>query len=273
MSDFITLQCPSCGGKLSVGNNVLSLKCEHCGVEHIIRREAGEVTLESYARCPICNRNDKAEKVSAILRSQTLSAQGVAYQTVTTHVNTGFGTTPISQQVAMPVQTSQMSELAKYLAPPAKPDPDMAVIVKEQPSHKSLVGAILFVLAGVSFGVCTLSVFVTYLSELENIENVFVAAATVIGLLLLTLFILGLSIFLFVFTVPKERRRNRERKSAYQEKIRQRQQKNEETEKRWTAAMERWNQLYYCGRDDCVFLPGLHTHAPVSKMMDYLYQL
>ena len=271
MSDFITLQCPSCGGKLSVGNNVLSLKCEHCGVEHIIRREAGEVILESYARCPVCNRNDKAEKVSAILRSQTHSAQGVAYQTVTTHVNTGFGTTPVSQQVAMPVQTSQMSELAKYLAPPARPEPDKSVIVQEQPSHKSLLGAILFVLAGAGFGLCTLSVFVAYLSEIGNIKNFFAAAATVLGLFILTLSILGLSIFLFVFTVPKERRRNRERKSAYQEKIRQRQQKNEETEKRWTAAMERWNQLYYCGRDDCVFLPGSHTHAPVSAMVEYLY--
>ena len=273
MSDFVTLQCPSCGGKLSVGNNVLSLKCEHCGVEHIIRREAGEVTLESYARCPVCNRNDKAEKVTAILRSQTHSAQGVAYQTVTTHVNTGFGTSPVSQQVAMPVHTSQMSELAKFLAPPVRPEPDNAVLAKENPSHKSLLGAVLFGLAGAGFALCTLSVFVVYLSELGHIENVIAAAATVLGLFLLTLSALGLSIFLFAFTVPKERRSNRERKSDYEEKVRQRQQKSDQIEKRWATAMDRWNQLYYCGRDDCVFLPGAHTHAPVSRMMDYLYEV
>ena len=273
MSDFVTLQCPSCGGKLSIGNNVLSLKCEHCGVEHMIRREAGEVILESYARCPICNRNDKAEKVTAILRSQTHSAQGVTYQTVTTNVNTGFGTTPVSQQVAIPVQTSQTSELAKFLAPPVKPEPDKSVIVEEKSSHKSLLGALFFGLAGAGFLFLTLVVFAVYLSELENIENLITAAATVLGLFLLSLSTLGLSVFLFAFTVPKERRSNREMKSVYQEKIRQRQQYNAEADKRWTTAMDRWDQLYYCGRDDCVFLPGTHTHAPVSTMMDYLYQV
>jgi hypothetical protein len=238
----------------------------------MIRRDAGEVTLESYARCPICNRNDKAEKVTAILRSQTHSAQGIAYQTVTTTVNTGFGSTPVSQQVPVPVQTSQTSDLAKFLAPPIKPEPDKSIIVDEKPSHKSLVGALFFGLAGVGFLLLTLIVFAIYLSELSNIENIVVAAATVLGLILLALSSLGLSVFLFIATVPKERRRNRERKSAYEEKIRQRQHGNEEAERRWATALDRWNQLYYCGRDDCVFLPGTNSHAPVSAMVDYLYR-
>ena len=272
MSDFITMQCPNCGGKLSIGSNVTSLKCEHCGIEHMIRREAGEVTLESYARCPICNRNDKAEKVTAILRSQTHSAQGIAYQTVTTTVNTGFGSTPVSQQVPVPVQTSQTSELARFLAPPVKPEPEKSVLEEPKPSHKSLTGAIFFGLAGVGFLLLTLVVFAAYLSGLENIENLVAAAATVLGLFLLSLSALGLSVFLFAFTVPKERRSNREMKSAYQEKIRQRQLQTEENSNRWNTAIERWNQLYYCGRDDCVFLPGSHTHAPVSVMVEYLYR-
>jgi predicted RNA-binding Zn-ribbon protein involved in translation (DUF1610 family) len=272
MSDFITLQCPSCGGKLAVGNNVLSLICEHCGVEHMIRREAGEVTLESYARCPVCNRNDKAEKVTAILRSQTHSAQGITYQTVTTSVNTGFGSTPVSQQVAIPVQTSQMSELARFLTPPAKPEPDRSVIEEPKPSYKSLTGAILFGMAGVGFSLLTLVIIAAYLADWANIENFIVAAATVLGWFLLALSTLGLSVFLFIFTVPKERRRNREQKSAYEEKVQQRQNRNVEAERRWTTAMDRWNQLYYCGRDDCVFLPGAHTHAPVAAMTEYLYR-
>jgi predicted RNA-binding Zn-ribbon protein involved in translation (DUF1610 family) len=272
MSDFVTMQCPNCGGKLSIGGNVTSLKCEHCGVEHMIRREAGEVTLESYARCPICNRNDKAEKVTAILRSQTHNTQGITYQTVTSSVNTGFGTTPVSQQVAIPVQTSQTSELARFLTPPARPEPDQSIIEEPNPSHKSLAGAILFGMTGAGFSVITLIVFALYLADWANIENLVAASATVLGLFLLALSALGLSMFLFVFTVPKERRSNRELKSAYQEKIRQRQLQTEENSKRWNTAIERWNQLYYCGRDDCVFLPGSHTHAPVSAMVEYLYR-
>jgi predicted RNA-binding Zn-ribbon protein involved in translation (DUF1610 family) len=272
MSDFVTLQCPSCGGKLAIGSNVLSMKCEHCGVEHMIRREAGEVTLESYARCPICNRNDKAEKVTAILRSQTHSAQGITYQTVTTSVNTGFGTTPVSQQVAIPVQTSQMSELARFLTPPAKPEPDKSVVEAPNLSHKSLTGAILFGMAGAGFSLLTLVIFAAYLVDWANIENFIVAAATVLGWFLLAFSTLGLSVFLFAFSVPKENRANREKKVVYEEKVRQRKQNNDEMDKRWATAMDRWNQLYYCGRDDCVFLPGAHTHAPVSVMMEYLYR-
>jgi predicted RNA-binding Zn-ribbon protein involved in translation (DUF1610 family) len=272
MSDFVTMQCPNCGGKLSIGSNVTSLKCEHCGVEHMIRREAGEVTLESYARCPICNRNDKAEKVTAILRSQTHSAQGITYQTVTTSVNTGFGSTPVSQQVAVPVQTSQMSELARFLTPPAKPEPDKSVIEEPKPSHKSLMGAIFFGMAGAGFSLLTLVIFAAYLADWANIENLIVAAATVLGWFLLALSTLGMSIFLFAFTVPKENRSNREKKAVYEEKVRQRKQENAESDKRWAIAMDRWNQLYYCGRDDCVFLPGAHTHALVSTMAEYLYR-
>jgi predicted RNA-binding Zn-ribbon protein involved in translation (DUF1610 family) len=272
MSDFVTMQCPNCGGKLSIGSNVTSLKCEHCGVEHMIRREAGEVTLESYARCPICNRNDKAEKVTAILRSQTHSAQGITYQTVTTSVNTGFGSTPVSQQVAVPVQTSQMSELARFLTPPAKPEPDKSVIEEPKPSHKSLMGAIFFGMAGAGFSLLTLVIFAAYLADWANIENFIVAAATVLGWFLLALSTLGMSIFLFAFTVPKENRSNREKKAVYEEKVRQRKQENADSDKRWAIAMDRWNQLYYCGRDDCVFLPGAHTHALVSTMAEYLYR-
>jgi len=47
------------------------LNCRHCGSEHLVRREGGSVTLESFARCPKCGRNDRVEKVSVILRSHS----------------------------------------------------------------------------------------------------------------------------------------------------------------------------------------------------------
>lgn len=68
MSDFITLSCPNCGGKLEVSQNTLSLVCQHCGSEHLVRREAGSILLEEYARCPVCNRNDRCEKITKFSR-------------------------------------------------------------------------------------------------------------------------------------------------------------------------------------------------------------
>jgi predicted RNA-binding Zn-ribbon protein involved in translation (DUF1610 family) len=58
------LSCPNCGGKLDVSPTTLSLLCQNCGTEHLVRREAGNILLEGYARCPVCNRNDRVEKLT-----------------------------------------------------------------------------------------------------------------------------------------------------------------------------------------------------------------
>lgn len=62
--DFITLNCPSCGGKLKVQPNAETLVCHFCGSEHMVRRNNSGVSLERFARCPTCGRNDKSRKAT-----------------------------------------------------------------------------------------------------------------------------------------------------------------------------------------------------------------
>lgn len=62
--DFIVLMCPSCGGSLEISSGTNSLKCKYCGLECIIRRESGTVSIEAFACCPTCHRNDKTVKAS-----------------------------------------------------------------------------------------------------------------------------------------------------------------------------------------------------------------
>ncbi|MCX6054301.1 MAG: hypothetical protein NTZ74_05175 [Chloroflexi bacterium] len=45
MTDFISLTCPSCGGKLQITNDIERFACGNCGVEHIVRRSGGTVSL------------------------------------------------------------------------------------------------------------------------------------------------------------------------------------------------------------------------------------
>jgi hypothetical protein len=40
----------------------------------------------------------------------------------------------------------------------------------------------------------------------------------------------------------------------------------------WNVAMQRWNDLYYCSRDDIVFDPATSVYAPVEEMMGFLYR-
>ena len=40
---------------------------------------------------------------------------------------------------------------------------------------------------------------------------------------------------------------------------------------RWEKAMERWNQLYYCGRDETIFNPYDGTSTSIENLEKYLY--
>jgi hypothetical protein len=45
MPDFVTLSCPSCGGKLNVTDDIQRFACGHCGREHVVTRAGGIVSL------------------------------------------------------------------------------------------------------------------------------------------------------------------------------------------------------------------------------------
>lgn len=42
--------------------------------------------------------------------------------------------------------------------------------------------------------------------------------------------------------------------------------------KRWEGAFHRWDSLYYCARDDIVFIPGESGHVNPEKMSLFVYQ-
>ena len=45
MPDFITLSCPSCGGKLKITEDIERFACAHCCTEHVVKRGEGIVSL------------------------------------------------------------------------------------------------------------------------------------------------------------------------------------------------------------------------------------
>jgi len=45
MTDFVTLTCPSCGGKLQITNDLDRFACRFCGNEFAVRRGSGTVSL------------------------------------------------------------------------------------------------------------------------------------------------------------------------------------------------------------------------------------
>lgn len=50
--EYVTLSCPSCGGELAIAGDIDRLACAHCGVEQIVRRTGGLVSLAPVAVGP-----------------------------------------------------------------------------------------------------------------------------------------------------------------------------------------------------------------------------
>lgn len=45
MPGFVTLSCPTCGGKLEITQDIERFACGYCGNEHVIRRGGGIISL------------------------------------------------------------------------------------------------------------------------------------------------------------------------------------------------------------------------------------
>jgi predicted RNA-binding Zn-ribbon protein involved in translation (DUF1610 family) len=45
MADFVTLTCPTCGGKLQITPDIDRFACAHCGNEHLVMRAEGAIAI------------------------------------------------------------------------------------------------------------------------------------------------------------------------------------------------------------------------------------
>ena len=72
MSDFVTLSCPSCGGKLKITSDIDRFACTYCGQEHIVNRGEGVIYLSPITDSvqKIETNTDKTASELAIVRLQ-----------------------------------------------------------------------------------------------------------------------------------------------------------------------------------------------------------
>jgi hypothetical protein len=77
MGVFITLTCPTCGGKLQITSDVERFACAHCGNEHLVRRGHGVVSLVPVVRSldGLRSATDRTASELAIRRIQGEIAQ------------------------------------------------------------------------------------------------------------------------------------------------------------------------------------------------------
>jgi hypothetical protein len=227
--DLLPAQCPNCGGKLNVDPSLDSLTCQFCNTEHMIRRNvSGTISLEAFARCPLCKRNDQVEKISAILNKQTSQSNGyVPQQRIFTDNNGHVQSRTINVQV----QTKHETTLAQRLVSPEKP---------KAPGKMQTWPILLLAVPAIFYAQSTRG-FLTMLVAL--------------------LFTAGL-FAIWIVLEKDNKKKHIENMMAHEREL-----------GRWKQAVSRWQSLYYCGRDDIVFVPGEKTSANMVDFIQYVYTL
>lgn len=260
MGDLITLNCPSCGGKLEISGNSSILTCNHCGSEYIVRREAGAISLETFARCPCCGRNDKVEKVSAIIRSNTQRSMSFDLNHLAQSTYSGNGTDYFKH-----IQNEQTvtTNLAKSLEPPTKPKNILRPeLEKEIDNDWFLRGYLIFVVFSL------LSLFLYLIMQETNTFRIM----SFLSLPIIGLFLVGIVWYKGFASRKKIEKKNEEIRKRNNTKVEQWRLKNQLSLVSWETAIDNWKRLYYCYRDDVVFIPGWGTYASVDQMEEYLSQ-
>jgi predicted RNA-binding Zn-ribbon protein involved in translation (DUF1610 family) len=250
MDDLITLSCPSCGGQLRIESNTTNFTCYYCGQQHRLRIE----DVEAFGRCPICRRNDKVEKVKAIRHKKD----------------------SLAARLAPPKDP----ERTFVYQPKQKPEPLKKTILNEEKTKSRYTKRAQIILP---LSVGLLILFVYLISQ--DSSRFYPAWFFLLGLIGLVL-----SIVYFIGGKIDEKKLN---KKLQEQLINDWQSQNEKQLNEWTdyiqqydndfhqksammkgkyaKAMQRYDQLYYCHRDDCVFIPGESGYAPSAKIDEFLF--
>lgn len=191
--------------------------------------------MSDQVKCPKCGQIDMVQKVSA------LHGTGIAvgeYSGPSVGVVTPVG----SGRPALVTGSTRLSgvsqtALSAKLAPPAKP-------IYKSPGGWLLTGFIILILAGAIFGL------------LGGIGLVGTSEERTNAIIMFPWF-LGIAIALLWW-------RNREGSK--------RRRKFEQEIAIWKEVIRKWNRLYYCARDDSVFILGQNPFVPVDQMTAFLYE-
>ena len=195
--------------------------------------------------CPIDNKDDAIQKVSAVVASgqSTGTFSGPTGGAVSYDGKLG------SVSGYSSLSGSSTSNLAQLLSPPSKPNKPVGF------GFAWLYLWIVVVTLGTVIGFIPMMIVMGIGSLLgAGVENPFVMIFSIISQWVGIIIVLGWLIF-------KDRQKKAKNEVVYlKEKL------------IWERAMAKWNRLYYCHKHDIVFDPeNGETHTPTS-LKEFLYQ-
>jgi hypothetical protein len=154
--------------------------------------------------------------------------------------------------------------VSQRFAPPS--EPQIQFTLPHPPSNKIGCSSGSFIGALALFGVSGLCSFVNSSSAGRNAPTFII----IVSLIALMFVVSG------IFFKGEEKEKRKIVDIEYKKQITEYEQKFElqrsEALRLWGRAMEKWDMLYYCERDDCVFIPQENIYVSASRMSDILYK-
>ena len=208
--------------------------------------------------CPKCKQTDQIQKVTSIYGLNTKEW----YETRTS--TDADGHTHSYQE-----RHEAHTQLGLKLKPPQQP---------AQPTHPGLWygigGLVAFILLSVlcplvfiplSFILPLAGTAAAFLPNIQGIPTWLISAAVVI-LPILCILVVGVALLIWLGVKVKQRfdrdmQNYRDKKALW----------DRDEMPRWQAAKNRWDQLYYCMRDETVFIPAENKAIALDDMAKYLY--
>lgn len=209
--------------------------------------------------CPKCKQTDQVQKVTSTYGLNTKEW----YETRTTTNSDGHTSTYQERREAH-------TSLGLKLKPPPQP---------AQPTHPGLWygigGFVAFILGSTlclplilipfSFLLPLAGTAATLFPEVQGIPTWLISAGA-IGIPMLCFLIAGLALVIWLGSKIKQRF-DRDMKNYRDKKVIW----DRDEMPRWRRAKERWEQLYYCMRDETVFIPAENKAVSVEDIEKYLH--
>jgi len=239
MNALLSLNCPNCGGRLGLNTVKMIYECEFCGNVYTTEGNQGQLFLERYNQCPLCKRNDQVKKLSAMFLKNPQMKKSFRHRVL-------------------------LSMAPKLMKKPEEP----RVTGEQKQGYGCLI-----------IGVLLLGASIYILSALETSDVFMTVLMGVIGLVLCLVWLMNFN------QSKKEKEQRAEKLASYKASLDQYQQYLQSdqalTSQRLAIvyslqeriAQKRWASLYYCERDDIVYIPGEDSYSSIADINELLYKI
>jgi hypothetical protein len=232
--------------------------------------------------CPVCSKDDQVQKVSAIVTSGTFTttynvpAQGeiAGHKVYGTVQQSGMGKTDLAQALSMPSekvwkewkekQIPRVQLIKAYENEYERLHPQ--TFEKEEKNRLLKNGCLIAGTGGLVLGILLVTI------SFGGSDSTTLWSC-IIGLILMGSFPLSLATAAIIYRISNPKEHREQFKAWYRAKVEYRNSHLEKLEKKVNdiqrQALSRFNLLYYCYRDDVVFLPETSFGVSSQEMKSF----